>query len=278
VTESLRVPVAGDYKVSLKDDKAQVLAPNGTIWIFDFEKKQVSTLDAYRVGYFPLHLNDFLDFGDRLPDGFANRFEANSNLSFSSVSGQEGRLILGLPTTPYNLDMESIITREPEPHGGLGNGGGLRRRFEYAGNSQSTDKAMSLALDQFATFQGSPGRNSATPESAGVKIGGEVWMGTASIPEDEVQQLNIAAVGTLFRGSPALRSLTDRMKKTKLTFLGADYSISILDQNGQLPAKSPVVSIKIVSIESSPVDVSAFYISSRYGKITPPSFVLGTNR
>jgi hypothetical protein len=273
--DTLRTPVAGDYHFLVSGDQVRGSTPSGQVCLFDFGKKLVSVLDSGSKSFYQMKLDDYLELGDKLPSSLASRYMERSAISFRATSGQDSRTINGVPGTPYSIDLQATLERQAPQHSGRGGRrGGFPGGFFSSGQYPNLDQSLSSGQ-----YPGSPSRQGDyLATSTGVKVGGELWMGNAGLPEPQGEELSVAELSLIMPNGPTLKALTDRIHRAKLAVLGADFSISVLDENGQGPGKPPSVSAKIVSIEHGTVDPDSFTIPASFSKIGLPACVLGTSK
>jgi hypothetical protein len=266
--DSTRFLAEGDYHFVVSPDWVVVAEPTGSVIVFDFNKKVVSSLDRSRHTYYELRLDDWLDFGDQLPPSLSNRYLERGFLSFKPDTKQEPVTINGKPANPFRFDIEASIERQAPEHSG-----GIRRRggLVDAGSPEST--LAQLGQDPLGPLAG----NKYLLTSAGEKIGGHLWMGNPILSDVESEQLSIAEASILMSAGPQLKALCGRIRRSKLALLGADFTISILDQDGLEPAKPVNVSARVVSIDTSTGFSLSNPITSDYSKVAPPPFPLGTS-
>jgi hypothetical protein len=267
-TATLRVPAPGAYTLSVATNLARVACPDGTILIIDFAKKTVSTLDPSAKTVYRLGLNDYLSFGERLPGAMESRYAAQTRVTFEPAVGQDVRSIMNQAATPYNLNLQATVARNLLTTPTRPGEGGVRGGGSSPGGG-----------DQSGTYPGDPSSsaNAGTVlQSQGCQFAGELWMSDFTPGDCDRAQLAIAETCAVMRGAPGLRALTDRIKRSKLTMLAADFSVSVLDDEGQPPTKPPVVSIETRTIDPGRFDLSIFAIPVGYKKIAAPAPPLGS--
>jgi hypothetical protein len=99
---SIRVPAPGAYTLSVRHNRTRVALPDGTVMIFDFDKKVVSTLDTRQKNFYQQSIDDFLSFGDKLAPPLSSRFQNQATVTFAPTMGQEDRPIIGHTAAPYD--------------------------------------------------------------------------------------------------------------------------------------------------------------------------------
>jgi len=269
---SVRVPAPGDYMISMTLNKAQIVAPNGGITLIDFDRKAVSTLDPKQKTFTQVKLDDFLGLGDKISSSISGHYSAKTTVAFEPTVGQDSRPIAGHPALPYNLDLEGLVSVQRQSRGGGRGGRGLGSILGGGGIFGGGGSSAGGHSDGF------PGSSSGSSlSSAGCKIGGELWLANSSVGDCDRTQLSIVESCTLLRFAPGLKTLSDKIKKTNLTLMGASFTVSVFDRDGTPPTKAPVVTVETKSTYPAHFDQAVFSIPSYYIKVDAPTSPLGTS-